>query len=78
MNKINYEYSIKNIKTDDLVLTYNISTDTFILLENNTTIINFNYIKKFQIQPLSNNNYNLYLKHNNKIIKKKLSLFFFK
>ena len=52
MNKINYEYSIKNIKTDDLVLTYNISTDTFILLENNTTIINDNYIKKFQIQPL--------------------------
>ena len=77
MNKINYEYSIKNIKTDDLVLTYNISTDTFILLENNTTIINDNYIKKFQIQPLSNNNYNLLLKHNNKIIKKRNYPYFF-
>ena len=36
MNKINYEYSIKNIKTEDLVLTYNISTDTFIFAGKDT------------------------------------------
>ena len=76
MNKINYDYSIKNIKTDDLVLTYNLSTDSFILLDNNTTIINDNYIKKFQIEPIADNNYYLLLKHNNKIIKKKLILIF--
>ena len=76
MNKINYEYSIKNIKTEDLVLTYNISTDTFILLDHTTTIINDNYIKKFEIEPISNNNYNLLLKHNNKIIKKEIILIF--
>ena len=70
MNNINYEYSIKNIKTDDLILTYNLSSDSFILLDNNTTIINDNYIKKFQIEPIADNNYYLLLKHNNKIIKK--------
>lgn len=76
MNKINYDYSIKNIKTDDLVLTYNLSTDSFILLDNNTTIINDNYIKKFQIEPIADNNYYLLLKHNDKIIKKELILIF--
>ena len=29
MNKNNYDYSIKNIKTDDLIFTYNISSDKF-------------------------------------------------
>lgn len=76
MNNINYEYSIKNIKTDDLILTYNLSSDSFILLDNNTTIINDNYIKKFQIEPIADNNYYLLLKHNNKIIKKELILIF--
>ena len=76
MNKNNYEYSIKNMKMDDLILTYNVSNDTFILLDHNTTIINDNYIKTFQIEPISNNNYNLLLKHNNKIIKKKIILIF--
>ena len=76
MNNINYDYSIKNIKTEDLVLTYNISSDSFILLDNNTTIINDNYIKKFQIQPISKNNYYLLFKNNNKIIKKEIIIIF--
>ena len=76
MNNINYDYSIKNIKTEDLVLTYNISSDSFILLDNNTTIINDNYIKKFQIQPISKNNYYLLFKYNNKIIKKEIIIIF--
>ena len=76
MNNINYDYSIKNIKSDTLSLTYNILTNSFILLDNNTTIINDNYIKKFQIEPISKNNYNLLLKHNNKIIKKEIILIF--
>ena len=49
MNKINNEYSIKNIKAEDLVLSYNISSDKFFLIDNNTVINNENYIKKFKI-----------------------------
>ena len=47
MNKNNYDYSIKNIKTDDLIFTYNISSDKFILLDKDKIIINDNIIKNF-------------------------------
>ena len=76
MTKINHDYSIKNIKADNLVLTYNVLTNKFFLLDNNTTIINDNYIKKFQLEPISKNNYNLLFTHNNKIKKKEIILIF--
>ncbi len=76
MTKINQDYSIKNIKAENLVLTYNVSNNKFFLLDNNKTILNDNYIKKFQLEPVSKNNYYLSFKHNNKIKKKKLFLYF--
>ena len=76
MNKINNEYSIKNIKADDLLLTYNVSNDKFFLIDNNKVINNENYIKKFQIEYISHNNYSLIFKKGNKIIKKEIILIF--
>jgi len=76
MNKINNEYSIKNIKAEDLVLSYNISSDKFFLIDNNTVINNENYIKKFKIEYLSHNNYYLLFKKDNTIIKKEIILIF--
>ena len=76
MTKINHNYSIKNIKADNLVLTYNVLTNKFFLLDNNKTIINDNYVKKFQLEPISKNNYNLLFTHNNKVKKKEIILIF--
>jgi hypothetical protein len=76
MTKINQDYSIKNIKAENLVLTYNVSNNKFFLLDNNKTILNDNYIKKFQFEPISKNNYYLSFKHNNKIKKKEIILIF--
>lgn len=76
MNKNNYDYSIKNIKTDDLIFTYNISSDKFILLDKDKIIINDNIITKFQLHPISANNYYLVIHINKKIIKKEVILIF--
>ena len=76
MNKNNYDYSIKNIKSDELVLTYNVSSDKFILLDKDKIIINDNFIKKFQLHPISTNNYYLVAQLGNKTIKKEVILVF--
>ncbi len=76
MNQINHHYSIKNLKTEDLLLTYNITKDIFVLLDNNKTIINDSFINKFQIKPISSNNYQLVFPYQNKNIKKDIILIF--
>jgi len=69
-------YTIQNIKLDNLILTYNVANDMFILLDKDKIIINDQIINKFIIELISENTYNLVMKYKNKIIKKKIILIF--
>ena len=69
-------YTIQNIKLDNLILTYNVVTDMFILLDKDKIIINDQIINKFNIELISENTYNLVMKYKNKVIKKEVILIF--
>lgn len=72
----NYLYTIKNIKTSELILNYVISEKKFILLDKNATVINDNYISKFELQYINNNTYYLIYKYNYKKYFKKVKFVF--
>jgi hypothetical protein len=74
MNKKKTDYLIKNSKTNNHVLTYNIKDNTFLLLNKNNEILNNDYINFFNITHKENNKYTISFNYKNKI--KKIELIF--
>ena len=72
----NYLYIIKNVKSPELILVYNVSNNNFILLDKNKIIINDNYISNFELHYITEQDYNLVYTYNNKKYKKPIKIVF--
>tara|TARA_Y100000591_G_scaffold332006_1_gene367773 strand:+ start:1190 stop:1627 length:438 start_codon:yes stop_codon:yes gene_type:complete len=72
----NYLYTIKNVKTSELILNYIVSENKFILLDKNALVINDNYISKFELQYINDNTYHLIYTYNHKKYIKKVKFIF--
>ena len=72
----NYLYTIKNVKTSELILNYIVSENKFILLDKNALVINDNYISKFELRYINDNTYDLIYTYNHKKYIKKVKFIF--
>ena len=64
----NYLYIIKNVKSPELILVYNVLNNNFILLDKNKIIINDNYISNFELHYIREQDYNLVYTYNIKLL----------
>ena len=74
-NKI-YLYIIKNVKSPELILVYNLLNNNFLILDKNKIIINDNKIINFELHYIREQDYNLVYTYNNKKYKKPIKIVF--
>lgn len=69
-------YTIKNVKNENLLLTYHITDKKFLLLDNNTPIINTSFINYFMLEFINTDHYMLIFIRNKKKYKINVKLVF--